>query len=78
MPVNRKRAKRDHTGSVSPWVPIYLKSGKTPKEGEPGYDEFCGWYLFAGATVPGLPTYDEIDTAKKRKKWNKKNDKQTC
>jgi hypothetical protein len=54
MPVNRKRAKRDMFGTVSPWVDEYLATGKEPKEGEDGYDEWCHYNLLK-LNVAGLP-----------------------
>ena len=54
MPVNRKRAKRENTGTVSLWVKEYIKTGEGPKEGEPGHEEFCDYELL-NLNVNGLP-----------------------
>ena len=75
MGTTRKRQQRNAGGTPSPWAIEFLKNGKEPKKGAPGYEEWCMWHLFAGTTVPGLPTYNEIDTAKKRKIWKLKNEK---
>ena len=54
MPVNRKRVKRDLQGTVSPWVAGYLKTGKGPRKGEDGFEEFCSYELL-NINVRGLP-----------------------
>jgi hypothetical protein len=54
MPTSRKRIKKGHVGAESAWVQEYLKTGKEPKEGEPGHDEWCSYSLL-NINVRGLP-----------------------
>jgi hypothetical protein len=54
MPTSRKRIKKGHIGAESPWVEEYLKTGRYPKEGEDGYEEFCSYELL-NLNVRGLP-----------------------
>jgi hypothetical protein len=54
MPVNRKRARRENKGAIPKWVKEYLKTGKEPEKGEPGYEQACDYFLL-NLNVPGLP-----------------------
>ena len=71
MPVNRKRVKRDHTGGLPDWFIHFIKTGNPPIKDTPDDDDYCVWWLFAGAKVNGID-FDDADSAKKRREIAKK------
>jgi hypothetical protein len=54
MPRKVSKKRKRKTPPVTPWVIKYKRTRIPPEKGQPGYDDFLGWYFF-GEHIEGLP-----------------------